>query len=113
MDEVFNYPDPVIGVQRTYICDNIKKGVIWSNTQGFCDPEVDKTFAAAALEIDPAKRKALYAEVQKRLADELPVYWLNEIPYTTVYDKRLRNLPLTVWGAMGPFDEVYWGEKTG
>lgn len=113
MDEVFNYPDPVIGVQRTYICDNIKKGVIWSNTQGFCDPEVDKTFAAAALEVDPAKRKALYAEVQKRLADELPVYWLNEIAYTTVYDKRLRNLPLTIWGAMGPFDEVYWGEKTG
>jgi len=32
MDIVFNWGDPVIGVYRTYTCENISKGVIWSNT---------------------------------------------------------------------------------
>lgn len=34
-DIVWNWGDPVIGVERTYICRNIRKGVIWSNTQGY------------------------------------------------------------------------------
>ncbi len=108
MDEVFNYPDPVIGVARSYISSNIKKGVIWSNTQGFSDPRVDKLFAEAGEEINFKKRYALYAKVQTLLAEELPVYWLNEIPYSTVYHRGLANVPLTIWGAMGPFDQVYW-----
>ena len=33
IDNVFNWGDPVIGVHRTYNSQNIKKGVIWSNTR--------------------------------------------------------------------------------
>lgn len=106
MNEVYNYPDPTIGVQRTYMCDNIKH-VIWSNTEGYCNKEVDKLFAEAAHESDQAKRKALYAKVQKKLSEDIPVYWLNVIPYATVYNDRMKNLPLTIWGAMGPFDTVW------
>ena len=40
-DVVFNWGDPVIGVHRTYLSTNVKKGVIWSNTQGYANPEVD------------------------------------------------------------------------
>ncbi len=107
MDQVFNYPDPTIGVQRTYMCDNRKKGVIWSNTQGYCDHHVDELFSQAAHEPDQAKRKALYAQVQKKLSEDIPVYWLNVIPYATVYNDRVHDLPLTIWGAMGPFDQVW------
>ncbi len=32
MDIVFNWGDPVIGMHRTYLSSNIRKGVIWSNT---------------------------------------------------------------------------------
>ena len=39
-DVVFNWGDPVIGVHRTYLSTNVKKGVIWSNTQGYANPEV-------------------------------------------------------------------------
>ena len=33
IDAVFNWADPVIGVHRTYLTRNIRKGIIWSNTQ--------------------------------------------------------------------------------
>ncbi|MBP1715847.1 MAG: extracellular solute-binding protein family 5 [Deltaproteobacteria bacterium] len=108
IDTVFNYPDPVIGVHRTYICSNIKKGVMWSNTQGYCNPKVDEILEKASMEKDFVKRKALYAEFQKMVTQELPVAWTFELPYHTLYHRDLGNPPLTVWGAMGPFDEVFW-----
>ncbi|MEM7198170.1 MAG: ABC transporter substrate-binding protein, partial [Pseudomonadota bacterium] len=40
-DAVFNWGDPVIGVHRTYQSSNIKKGVIWSNTQQYANARVD------------------------------------------------------------------------
>ena len=61
MDIVFNWGDPVIGVHRTYMCSNIRKGVIWSNTQSYCNPKVDDLLQQASMEMDAAKRKALYA----------------------------------------------------
>lgn len=106
MNEVYNYPDPTIGVQRTYMSSN-RKHVVWSNTEGFANSTVDRLFEEAAHEKDIDKRKALYAKVQKKLSEELPVYWLNVIPYATVYNERMQNLPLTIWGAMGPWDEVW------
>jgi len=108
IDTVFNYPDPVIGIHRTYICSNIKKGVMWSNTQGYCNPKVDEVLEKASIEKDIAKRKALYAEFQKIVTQELPVAWTFEVPFHTLYHRDLENPPLTVWGAMAPFDEVYW-----
>lgn len=106
MNEVFNYPDPTIGVQRTYMSSN-RKHIVWSNTEGFANSTVDKLFEEAAHEKDFDKRKALYAKVQMLLSKELPVYWLNVIPYATIYNQRMQNLPLTIWGAMGPWDEVW------
>jgi peptide/nickel transport system substrate-binding protein len=38
----------------------------------FSDPEVDRLLDAAALERDDARRKALYGEVQQRIAMEVP-----------------------------------------
>ena len=58
MDVVFNWGDPVIGVHRTYLSSNIRKGVIWSNTQQYSNPKVDELLNKAAVEKDPAQRKA-------------------------------------------------------
>ncbi len=60
------------------------------------------------MEKDFAKRKALYAEFQKIVTQELPVAWTFEVPYHTLYHTDLGNPPMTVWGAMAPLDEVYW-----
>ncbi|MBE1296201.1 ABC transporter substrate-binding protein [Phycobacter azelaicus] len=110
MDIVFNWGDPVIGVHRTYLSDNIRQGVIWSNTQQYANDKVDTLLNAAAIEIDPEKRKALYSEFQQIVATDLPVYWINALPYHTAYDAKLQNVPTGIWGSMHPLDTVSWGE---
>ena len=110
MDIVFNWGDPVIGVHRTYLRDNIRQGVIWSNTQQYANAKVDELLNAAAIESDPTKRKELYAEFQQIVAKDLPVYWINALPYHTAYDKKLMNVPTGIWGTMHPMDMVSWGE---
>lgn len=110
MDIVFNWGDPVIGVHRTYLSDNIRKGVIWSNTQQYSNPKVDELLNAAAVENDADKRKQLYAEFQQIVAQDLPVYWINAVPYHTAYDKTLINPPVGIWGAMHPLDQIDWPE---
>ena len=111
MDVVFNWGDPVIGVHRTYLGSNIKKGVIWSNTQQYSNPEVDRILGEAAVETDPEKRKALYSQFQRIVANDLPIYWINTLPYHTAYDKRLSGAPGGIWGTMHPMDTIYWVEE--
>jgi peptide/nickel transport system substrate-binding protein len=108
MDAVFNWGDPVIGVARTYLSSNIRKGVIWSNTQQYNNTKVDELLNAAAVETDPGKRKALYSEFQKIVVADVPIYFINVLPYYTAFDKKLANLPLSIWGVMSPLDELDW-----
>ena len=106
-DVVFNWGDPVIGVHRTYLSSNIKKGVIWSNTQQYENKDVDAILNKAGRESDPAKRKALYAEFQQLVAKELPVYWTYTLPYHTVHSNKLGNAPRGIWATVSPLDRVY------
>lgn len=107
MDIVFNWGDPVIGVHRTYTCGNIRKGVIWSNTQSYCNEKVDGLLTMAASEQDQAKRISLYQDVQKIIVDDAPQIFLNTLPYHTAYSNKIGNAPLTIWGSMAPMDNVY------
>ncbi|EPX79390.1 ABC transporter substrate-binding protein [Litoreibacter arenae] len=106
-DTVFNWGDPVIGVHRTYSSDNIKPGVIWSNTQQYSNPKIDALMEEAGREIDPEKRRAMYNEFQEILAEDLPVYWTNTVPYHTVYSNEVGNPPLGIWASGSPYDLVY------
>ncbi len=106
-DTVFNWGDPVIGVHRTYDSTNILKGV-WSNTQSYSNARVDELMAMAGVEADPAKRTALYAEFQAIIADELPVYHVNTVPYHTIYQTdKVGNPPVGIWGTSTPIDMTY------
>lgn len=107
MDNVFNWGDPVIGVHRTYSSDNIKAGVIWSNTQQYANARVDELMAKAGATNDPAERKSLYAEFQQIVADELPLYPIWASPYHTVSSDKVGNAPDSVWGTSTPMDKVY------
>jgi len=106
-DNVFNWGDPVIGVHRTYNSENIKKGVIWSNTQQYSNERVDELMALAGATNDAAERKEYYSEFQQILADELPLYPLFPSPYHTVSNKSVGNAPNSVWGASHPLDQVF------
>ena len=108
IDHVYNWGDPVIGVDRTYLSSNIRKGVIWSNTQQYSNPRVDELLAQAGQEMDLEKRKALYAEFQKIVVDDAPIYYLNVIPYKTIAKKGVVGIPDGIWGAVAPMDELNW-----
>lgn len=107
MDNVFNWGDPVIGVHRTYSSDNIKEGVIWSNTQQYSNARVDEIMEAAGATNDADERKELYAELQQILADELPLYPIWASPYHTVSSTNVGNAPESVWGTSSPLDRVF------
>jgi peptide/nickel transport system substrate-binding protein len=106
MDVVFNWGDPIIGVHRTYLSSNIKP-IVWTNTQSYRNPEVDRLLTEAGTETDLARRKALYAEFQKIVTDELPIDFINVVPYHTASRTNVGNVPTSIWGPLSPYDEVY------
>lgn len=110
MDNVYNWGDPVIGVHRTYLSDNIVEGVIWSNTQQYSNPEVDQLLKDAGIELDLDKRKALYKEFQRIVVDDVPIAYINNDSIRTIYSNKVGNPELGIWGAMAPMDRTYLTE---
>ena len=98
--------DPVIGVHRTYLSTNIKP-VVWTNTQSYANPKVDELLNQAGALLDPVKRKAYYATFEKIVTDDVPIVFMNLVPYHTASVKRVANVPVSVWGPASPLDEVY------
>jgi peptide/nickel transport system substrate-binding protein len=103
---VYQYGDPTLGVERTYISSNIQK-LLAANTSGYVNPQVDALFAKARSSGDPAERKAVFAELQKILIDDVPVVWLMEMVWPTIYDRRVHNLVELGTGIHASFDDVF------
>ncbi len=62
------------------------------------NPKVDELVDFARKELDPARRKAAYAEIQKIVADELPYISLWYMKTTCVYNQRISNMRLSPAG---------------
>ena len=107
---VYQYGDPSLGVARTYISDNIRKGVMFSNTMGYSNPKVDELFAKAAVENDAGQRAAQLSEAQKILVGDMPVIWLLEMEFPTFVNKRVHNAVTTAIGTSENFADT-WVEK--
>lgn len=103
---LYQFGDPALGVTRNYVTSNIRK-ILFTNTVGYSNPEVDRVAEAAAVEIDDAKRQALYSEMQKLLVEDVPIAWLVEMEFPTIHDKRIQNLVTTAIGIHESFDTVY------
>jgi peptide/nickel transport system substrate-binding protein len=103
--------DPALGVARSYISSNIRKGVMFTNTQGYTNPKVDDLFARAAVLTSDKERAALYSEVQKILVDELPVLWMTEQQFPTIHDARLENAVDSAIGVNGTFGRARWASS--
>ncbi|HVX77521.1 MAG TPA: ABC transporter substrate-binding protein [Bradyrhizobium sp.] len=106
---VYQLGDPALGVSRTYITSNIRKGVLFSNTSGYSNPEVDRLFEEAATATSDDKRQELYSAVQKILVEDVPVVWLIEQDYPNFIDKRLKNVITTAIGVHETFGAVQFG----
>ena len=53
-------------------------------------------------------RKAYYAAFQKIVADDVPIVFINSVPYRTAASKRLAAVPQGIWGPLSPFDEIHF-----
>jgi peptide/nickel transport system substrate-binding protein len=104
---IFGWGDPVIGIHRLFMSTNIKHQV-WTNTAGYVNKKVDGLLNAAAVENDMNKRKALYAEFQKIVAEDVPFYFTIEDAFHSAFNKELMDYPTGIWGAMGTLDGMYW-----
>jgi peptide/nickel transport system substrate-binding protein len=104
---VFSYPDPIIGVHRLFHSENIKN-IPWSNTGGYSNPKVDQLLDQAAVELNLEKRKALYAEFQKIISEDLPIIFLHQPAYHTITHQALKGHWTSIWGIVGPVDGLWW-----
>jgi peptide/nickel transport system substrate-binding protein len=100
-------PDPTLGVQRLYISGNIKKGTPFANAAGYENKDVDAAFAAAQTENDLARRKELFARVQRIVQEDLPAFNLLELSFVTLYNTKVVNHTLGADGPYGSFKDTY------
>jgi peptide/nickel transport system substrate-binding protein len=104
---VLQFADPALGVSRSYVTSNIQKGVPFSNTSGYSNATVDALCDQAAGSLDPEERRRLYAEVQRRIIEDVPVAWLLELQFPTVMNKKFRDIVTTGFGTFSSLDVAY------
>jgi peptide/nickel transport system substrate-binding protein len=71
------------------------------NKSRICDPRIDALLLAGRSTFDLAKRKAIYAKLQRLLYQELPIILLYQRREVDTFTTRLR-------GETGSTDEVFW-----
>ncbi|MES9886334.1 MAG: hypothetical protein ABW140_05940, partial [Candidatus Sedimenticola sp. 6PFRAG1] len=64
-------------------------------------------------EPEPEKRRAYYAEFQRLVLEDLPLYPLVLLPYRTVHHPDLKGVDDNIWGVLSPLDRVYWANGDG
>jgi len=81
-----------------YIFDSAKFPPNGANRSFYSNPRVDSLIDQARRETDPARRKPLYAEVQRILAEDVPYINLWYFDNVMVHTSRVRNLKLNPAG---------------
>ncbi len=82
--------DPAVSTTVWYRSGS-PKGSPWTNQWGWQSDKVDQLVDQAASEIDPAKRKALYADWVKAVNEEIPVWMITERQFFAATNKQVRN----------------------
>lgn len=82
--------DPAVSTTVWYRSGS-PRGAPWTNQWGWQSEGIDELVDAAASEIDPAKRKALYAQWVKAVNDELPVWMMTERTFLGAASKKVHD----------------------
>ena len=91
--------DPAVSTTVWYRTGS-PRGAPWTNQFGFSDTVIDGMIDAAATELDPVKRKALYADFVRRGNGEQLLWNPIEQLFLSCYNKRLRNYAnMPRWGS--------------
>lgn len=101
------FADPVIGVHRAYHSKSIRQGTVFVNGSGWSSPETDALMDKAAVEPNAAKRAELYKEFQKLVVEAVPITWIHEIKFPTVYNNKFKDLITGPLGILDTLDKAY------
>lgn len=104
---VYQNGDPALGVSRTYLGSNIRKGVYSNNSSGYNNPEIDQLFSSAAAATRPESRQVLYSRIASQLAQDVPEAWLVELAFPTITHVAFKNVVTSAVGVMDNFATVY------
>jgi len=99
--------DPVIGVHRLYHSKSIRPGTVFVNSNRWSSPRTDQLMDQATIEPNPVKRAALYKEFQQIVVEAVPVFWVHELQFATVYNKQFKDLIVSPLGIFASFDRAY------
>ena len=103
---LYQYGDPTLGVERTYVSTNIQK-IVFTNTGAYKNPKVDELFTQARAAADPKDRQVAFSAVQKPLVEEMPQLWIMEMAFPTFTDKKVRNAVQLGTGVHASYDDVF------
>jgi peptide/nickel transport system substrate-binding protein len=59
------------------------------------------------VEVDPAKRAALYHQFQKDVVEAAPLVFVMELDFVTVYNKKLQGWLVSPLGLYAAFDQAW------
>jgi peptide/nickel transport system substrate-binding protein len=102
-----NLFDPTVGVQRVYWSKNFKKGVPFSNGSNYNNPKVDALLEGASVENDPVRRRQMFIDFQKIIAEEVPDVSLFSPLYLTIKNKRVHDDSITADGVEANMAQVW------
>lgn len=106
-DFVSQFMDPAMGVARTYISSNIRRGVPFTNTMGYVNKRVDELFDAAPKQTDVTRAQAMYSELQSILTEDVPVLWLTELEFPVLINRKFSAVNIDANGPNSDFDEAH------
>ena len=76
-----------------------------ANYARWCDPHVDALEQEALINVSAVRRKAIYAQIERAVADAVPIIYLFDPSYVYAYDKRLAGFAPSAfsptWNAAG------------
>jgi peptide/nickel transport system substrate-binding protein len=102
-----NMFDPTVGVQRLFWSKNFKRGVPFSNGSHYDSAEADTLLEAAAVEIDPVKRRERFVEFQKLIARDIPDLTLLAPLQFTISNRRIVDHTVTADGVNGSLADAF------
>lgn len=92
---LYQFGDPALGVSRNYVESQIAKGSPWNNVEGYANPTLDAKWEKAAGLADTDARQEIYDEIQKEIIADVPVAWLLELEFPTLYRCDVQDLVTT------------------
>lgn len=99
--------DPAIGVERNYKTTQISKGSPWNNVEGYANADVDKMFDDAAVAYPAPERQKIYDKLQAKIMEDVPVAWLLELGFPTIYNCKFKDIVTTANGLAESMRDAY------